>query len=113
MEPAAPLPPLRQGTPQPTRPVGAQLARLGGLVARGWPVPDGYVITARALEDALGDSARQELNHLFDNVADGFADLDARSTAARQLIEAESLPAWLEDAVSAAHSELELRTGLG
>jgi pyruvate,water dikinase len=91
------------------------MARLGQLAAAGWRVPDGYAITAGALDGWLPAAARTELDRLFAPTAaaadGGRADLARLAEPARRLIESQPLPAWLEDAVAAAHARLELRTG--
>ena len=45
--------------------VGPKMARLGQLAAAGWRVPDGYAITAGALDGWLPAAARAELERLF------------------------------------------------
>jgi pyruvate, water dikinase len=96
--------------------VGPKMARLGQLAAAGWPVPDGYAVTADALGRWLPAAARSELELLFTDPADP-ADppeaLQRVSDRARGLIESHPLPSWLEDAVTLAHERLRRRTGLG
>jgi pyruvate, water dikinase len=95
--------------------VGPKMARLGQLAANGWRVPDGYAITAGALEGWLPVAARTELERLFTATTaggdGGHEDLARLADPARRLIESQPLPAWLEDAVADAHARLELRTG--
>ena len=94
--------------------VGPKMARLGQLAADGWRVPDGYAVTASALDGWLPAPARSELARLFTAPASGpggpaelpLAELAAR---ARALVESQPLPAQLEDAVSAAHVRLAAR----
>jgi phosphoenolpyruvate synthase/pyruvate phosphate dikinase len=94
------------------------MARLGQLAADGWRVPDGYAVTADALDGWLPSAARAELERLFSaSTADrdgahegGHEELARLSQAARRLIESQPLPAWLEDAVAEAHARLESRT---
>jgi pyruvate, water dikinase len=105
--------------------VGPKMARLGQLAADGWRVPDGYAVTAAALDGWLPAEARGELARLFTApVPDTASELDtglagehgelARLAArARALIESQALPSWLEDAVADAHTRLEERTGRG
>ena len=45
--------------------VGPKMARLGQLASTGWRVPDGYAITAAALEGWLPPAALAELHRLF------------------------------------------------
>jgi len=91
------------------------MARLGQLAADGWRVPDGYAVTADALAGWLPAAARAELDRLFSVSAayrdGGQEELARLSESARLLIESQPLPAWLADAVAAAHDRLELRTG--
>jgi pyruvate, water dikinase len=94
--------------------VGPKMARLGQLGADGWRVPDGYAVTAAALDGWLPAPARAELARLFTAPAAGpgeqselpLAELAAR---ARALVESQPLPSWLEDAVGAAHARLAAR----
>jgi pyruvate, water dikinase len=98
--------------------VGPKMARLGQLAADGWRVPDGYAVTASALDGWLPAPARAELARLFtapttvlDSTVHG--ELTELAGRARALVESQPLPSWLEDAVAAAHAELESRTGRG
>jgi pyruvate, water dikinase len=105
--------------------VGPKMARLGQLASTGWRVPDGYAITAGALEGWLPAAALAELHRLFSAPATGPAAaatgpdygghqrLTQLSEQARQLIEGQSLPSWLADAVADAHARLAARTGRG
>jgi pyruvate, water dikinase len=111
--------------------VGPKMARLGQLASTGWRVPDGYAITADALAGWLPAAALAELRRLFSAPAAGPAPgagqaagatgpdhgghqrLAALSERARQLIEAQSLPSGLADAVADAHTRLAARTGRG
>ena len=103
--------------------VGPKMARLGQLASTGWRVPDGYAITASALEGWLPAAALAELHRLFSAPAvgavgagadgGGHQRLAAPSEQARELIEGQSLPSWLADAVADAHGRLEARTGRG
>jgi pyruvate, water dikinase len=90
--------------------VGPKMARLGQLASAGWRVPDGYVVTADALDEWLPAAARAELARLI--AAEQARDLTWLAEHARQLVEGQPLPAWLEDAVGAAHERLRARTGL-
>jgi pyruvate,water dikinase len=91
--------------------VGPKMARLGQLAADGWRVPDGYAVTASALEAWLPAGARDELERLFAAPATGQAELAELAGRARALVEAQPLPSWLADAVAAAHGRLAARTG--
>jgi pyruvate, water dikinase len=105
--------------------VGPKMARLGQLASTGWRVPDGYAITASALEGWLPAPALAELHRLFSAPAAGPAAVAAGpdygghqrlaelSEQARRLIQGQSLPSWLADAVADAHARLEARTGRG
>jgi pyruvate,water dikinase len=96
------------------------MARLGQLASTGWRVPDGYAITAEALEGWLPPTALAELHRLFSTpVAGAGTDggghrrLAGLSEQARRLIEDQPLPSWLADAVADAHARLAARTGRG
>lgn len=96
--------------------VGPKMARLGQLAADGWRVPDGYAVTAAALDGWLPAPARAELARLFTGPATGHRDaghreLAERAARARALVESQPLPAQLQDAVAAAHARLAARTG--
>jgi pyruvate,water dikinase len=93
--------------------VGPKMARLGQLAADGWRVPDGYAVTAAALDGWLPAPARGELARLFTAPAPGPGELTGLAERARSLIESQPLPPWLEDAVAAAHERLGSRTGGG
>ena len=51
--------------------VGPKMARLGQLASTGWRVPDGYAVTASALEGWLPAAALAELHRLFSAPAVG------------------------------------------
>lgn len=115
--------------------VGPKMARLGQLASAGWRVPDGYAVTAGALEGWLPAAAQAELHRLFTAPASsaaagaggqdhggqdhggqdygGHQRLARLAAQARRIIEGQSLPAQLADAIAAAHSRLEQRTGRG
>jgi pyruvate, water dikinase len=105
--------------------VGPKMARLGQLASAGWRVPDGYAVTAGALGGWLPAEAQAELHRLFSAPASsaaagaggrdygGHQRLARLSEQARQVIEGQTLPAQLADAIAAAHSRLEQRTGRG
>ena len=92
--------------------VGPKMARLGQLAADGWRVPDGYAVTASALDGWLPAPARAELARLFTTPASGPGELlplPELAARARALVESQPLPSWLEDAVAAAHARLAAR----
>ena len=99
--------------------VGPKMARLGQLASAGWRVPDGYAVTAGALAGWLPANAQAELHRLFSTPRAGARDyggrqrLTALAEQARQIIEGQPLPSALADAIAAAHSRLEQRTGRG
>lgn len=91
--------------------VGPKMARLGQLAADGWRVPDGYAVTASALDGWLPAPARAELARLLLAAAPGHGELPELARRARELVESQPLPSWLQDAVAAAHGRLAARTG--
>ncbi|HVT67100.1 MAG TPA: PEP/pyruvate-binding domain-containing protein, partial [Trebonia sp.] len=98
--------------------VGPKMARLGQLAADGWRVPDGYAVTAGALNGWLPPDARAELARLFSapgarGLSGGQEELARLAEAAREIVESRRLPGWLEDAVAAAQERLTARTGRG
>ena len=93
--------------------VGPKMARLGQLAADGWRVPDGYAVTAAALDGWLPAPARGELARLFTAPVAGHGALTELASRARELIESQPLPSWLQDAVAVAHARLSGRTGRG
>jgi pyruvate, water dikinase len=93
--------------------VGPKMARLGQLAADGWRVPDGYAVTATALDGWLPAAARGELARLFTAPAPGHGELTRLAGRARSLVESQPLPSWLRDAVGGAHARLAARTGQG
>ena len=93
--------------------VGPKMARLGQLAADGWRVPDGYAVTAQALDGWLPEAARGELARMFSVAVSGTAELSALAVQARALIDAQPLPSRLADAVAGAHGRLADRTGHG
>jgi len=97
--------------------VGPKVARLGQLAHAGWRVPDGYAVTASALGRWLPAAIREELARLLASspaaASPGHQHLASVTRQARELIETQPLPAWLADAVDAAHERLASRTGHG
>lgn len=103
--------------------VGSKVARLGQLAHVGWRVPDGYAVTASALGRWLPAAIREELGRLLARgsaysdspaaASTGHQHLASVTRQARELIEAQPLPGWLEDAVAVAHEGLASRTGHG
>jgi pyruvate,water dikinase len=89
--------------------VGPKMARLGQLAADGWRVPDGYAITAPALDGWLPAAARTELERIFTGAGGDQAPVAALAgvaARARALIETQPLPTRLADEVAAAHARL-------
>jgi pyruvate,water dikinase len=93
--------------------VGPKMARLGQLASAGWRVPDGYAVTAGALEGWLPTPAQAELHRLFTAPGSSHQRLAALAEQARQIIEGQPLPPPLANAIGAAHARLEQRTGRG
>jgi pyruvate,water dikinase len=93
--------------------VGPKMARLGQLAADGWRVPDGYAVTAAALDGWLPAAARGELARLFTAPVAGHGELAELASHARELVESQPLPSWLQDAVASAHERLSARTSQG
>lgn len=93
--------------------VGPKMARLGQLAADGWRVPDGYAVTASALDGWLPAAARGELARLFTAPVTEHGKLTDLAARARELVESQPLPSRLEDAVASAHARLTERTGRG
>src|SRR5581483_3421991 len=84
--------------------VGPKVARLGQLAHAGWRVPDGYAVTASALDGWLPARVRAEADALL---------AAGQAGQARDLIEAQPLPAGLAQAIEEAHERLAARTGKG
>jgi pyruvate,water dikinase len=93
--------------------VGPKMARLGQLAADGWRVPDGYAVTADALDGWLPAAARGELARLFTAPAPDHGELARLAERARELIESQPLPPAVADAVASAHARLVSRAGRG
>jgi pyruvate,water dikinase len=87
------------------------MARLGQLAADGWRVPDGYAVTAPALDGWLPAAARGELARLFTAPVPSHDELARLAAQAQALVVSQPLPSWLEDAVASAHARLESRAG--
>lgn len=92
---------------------GAKLARLGELRQRGFQVPDGYAVTAPALERWAAPTLGPHLERLLDDLPDDQNGLSQLAGEARELIESHPLTGELEEAVRAAHRRLEARSGEG
>lgn len=90
---------------------GAKLARLAELRRRGFQVPDGYAVTAPALEAWAAPTLGPRLERLLDELPDDQATLSDLAHQARELIEGHPLGGDLEQAVRAAHQRLEARSG--
>ncbi|AUI53393.1 pyruvate, water dikinase [Arthrobacter crystallopoietes] len=100
--------------------VGGKAANLGGLIAAGLPVPDGFCITTTAyqrvaaevgldailaeLETAAGAGASAGGNR--DTSAEGAAALAGMAERARVALEAAPMPEDIAEAVRAAYAEL-------
>ncbi len=93
--------------------VGPKMARLGQLAAEGWRVPDGYAVSASALDGWLPADVRAELARLLLAPVAGHGELTRLAERARSLVESRPLPSRLADAIAAAHARLESRTGRG
>jgi pyruvate,water dikinase len=106
--------------------VGPKVARLGQLAHAGWRVPDGYAVTVDALAAWLPRAAREDLGRLLASGPAATGEHPHRrhheheahhrhlahvAAQARELIEGQPLPGWLEDAVAAAHERLAGRAG--
>jgi len=92
---------------------GPKLARLGELRSHGWQVPDGYVVTAAALQACLTDRIRARLRDLLTDLPDDPDGLTDVSAAARGLLEDQALPPPVVEGIAAAHERLAQRTGAG
>ncbi len=91
-------------------------------------MPDGYAVTVDALAGWLPPAARAELDQLLASGPEASTEHPHRrhheheahhrhlalvAGRAREIIEDQPLPAWLADAVAAAHARLASRTGRG
>ncbi|MEK7667478.1 MAG: PEP/pyruvate-binding domain-containing protein [Gemmatimonadota bacterium] len=91
--------------------VGGKAANLGAMLAHGFPVPPGFVVTAPACQrcfDALALSG--DIAKLSSAAA---ADVESGREAIAAKIRATAIPAALEDAIVAAHATLRARCGEG
>ncbi|MCQ7029808.1 hypothetical protein MRO55_25215, partial [Escherichia coli] len=88
---------------------GAKLARLGELAARGYRVPDGYVVTAGAFGRWLPDACAREVGRLVDEWPQDTRGQEERAAEVRAIIENAPIAAWLDGAVRAAHDRLRQR----
>jgi pyruvate,water dikinase len=81
--------------------VGGKGANLGELIAAGFPVPPGFVITSEAFRQTLDATGlRTRLRELFDRAnPDDPAALEATSKELRKLVSGISLPDWLRSEV--------------
>jgi pyruvate, water dikinase len=87
---------------------GGKGANLGELTAAGLPVPPGYVVGAPAYaafcdEGGLRERIESRLSEL--DVEDT-AELDSAAVDVREMVEAEPIPNWLQDAITDAYGEL-------
>ena len=88
---------------------GGKAANLGELLAHGFPVPPGFVVTApacKAFYDALGLTA--ELERLGGSSA---AEAEAAREAIASRVHEGPIPPALEDAIASAHAALRARCG--
>ncbi|GEM_PF-2706038 len=88
--------------------VGGRAATLASLASAGFPIPDGFVVTAEAWRRCIesGETWR-EIPHLMD----GIADIDEetfckRALGIREIIDSYSLPEPLIDAIGEAYVNL-------
>ena len=87
--------------------VGGKGANLGELTAAGLPVPPGYVVTAAAYAAFCDGGLRGRIAARIAGVdVEDTAGLDRAATEIRAMIEAEPMPAWLEDAIRDAYEAL-------
>jgi pyruvate,water dikinase len=88
--------------------VGGKGANLGELTAAGLPVPPGFVVTAAAYLEVVGESgARARLRGLLGGLnADDQASLAQTHQAAREQIMATAIPAEIADAIADAYRRL-------
>ncbi|HEX2467602.1 MAG TPA: phosphoenolpyruvate synthase [Solirubrobacterales bacterium] len=87
---------------------GGKGANLGELTAAGLPVPPGFVVGAPAYAafcEGGGLRARIE-QRLTDLDVDDTSALEQAAAEVRAMVEAEPIPAWLEDEIRAAYREL-------
>ena len=87
---------------------GGKGANLGELTAAGLPVPPGFVVGAPAYAafcDVGGLRDRIEAR-LSEVDVDDTAELDAAAVEVREMVEAEPIPDWLDDAIRSAYREL-------
>jgi pyruvate, water dikinase len=87
---------------------GGKGANLGELTAAGLPVPPGFVVGAPAYAafcDEGGLRARIEARLAGLDVEDT-AELDAAATDMREMVEAEPIPEWLDEAITDAYRDL-------
>jgi len=92
--------------------VGAKLARLGALRARGSQVPDAFVLTTDAFDTFLG-SAQRDLERLLEAPSAGLDDEARLSESVQAFIQQHPFPRGLEHRIVQAFAELATRTELG
>jgi pyruvate,water dikinase len=87
---------------------GGKGANLGELTRAGFPVPPGFVIGAPAYAAYCADTGlRERVAALLDGIdVEDTTQLKEGSERARELLDAEPMPAWLEQAIRAAYAEL-------
>jgi pyruvate,water dikinase len=103
--------PLDQVTPGDARAAGMKAAMLGGLSRSGLPVPRGFVILAPAYDLFAREAALDARIAvvLADRDLDDRTSLQEATLRVRQVIESESLPASLADAIVRAYDALGAR----
>ncbi len=87
---------------------GGKGANLGEMTGAGLPIPPGFVVGAPAYASFCDETGlRGRIEHELEAVdVDDPAVLDAACVRARELVEQEQMPGWLEEAVRAAYTEL-------
>ncbi|MGH2518893.1 MAG: PEP/pyruvate-binding domain-containing protein [Chloroflexota bacterium] len=93
--------------------VGAKLARLGALRSRGSRVPDGFVLSVAAFDAFLPAIGRAELERILNRAMPNPEAGAAIAQEARDLIQRQAFPDWMEERLGRAYSELCERCGLG
>lgn len=88
---------------------GGKGANLGDLVEKGFPVPPGFVVSARACEAFFASAELQALLGDLKDKSDGDAEAVCRQI--RQAIDEAEFPADLAEAVQAAHENLVQQRG--
>jgi pyruvate,water dikinase len=83
---------------------GGKRANLGELLGKGFPVPPGFVVPARACEEFFqAIDLDRHIKGLDDVSSD---DHDQRCSAIREIIDKADLPLELAESIMSAHGEL-------